>query len=137
MYLLDTCLFSELIKKDPSKKVTEWLLERDEGLFYVSALTFGEIRKGIEKMPESARKNKLEIWFQDFLIPRFWHRMLTIDGQVATIWGHLIAQAEKKGKIIPTIDSLIAATASAHQLQLVTRNIKDFVGLDIELVNPW
>jgi toxin FitB len=83
MYLLDTCVFSELIKKMPSKSVIEWISERDERLFFVSALTFGEIEKGIEKMEESAKKKKLETWYQDFLVPRFWDRLLAIDGPVA------------------------------------------------------
>ena len=137
MYLLDTCVFSELIKKEPSKNVTEWILERDDRLFYVSALTFGEIKKGIEKVTEAQRKSKLELWYQDFLIPRFWDRLLAVDGKVAETWGELIAKAERKGRVLPTIDSLIAASALAHNLHIVTRNTKDFEGLHLSLVNPW
>ncbi|MFI5343911.1 MAG: type II toxin-antitoxin system VapC family toxin [Chlamydiales bacterium] len=137
MYLLDTCVFSELTKKEPSQKVTQWILERDEGLFSVSALTFGEIKKGIEKMTDATRKKKLETWFHEFLIPRFWHRLIAIDGQVANTWGQLIAKAEKKGRVIPTIDSLIAASAITHNLHIVTRNTKDFDGLHLSIINPW
>jgi predicted nucleic acid-binding protein len=137
MYLLDTCVFSELIKKDPSKNVTDWILARDERLFAVSALTFGEIKKGIEKLTEATRKKKLELWFQDFLIPRFWNQMVVIDSQVANTWGELIAKAEKKGRILPTIDSLIAATAVTHNLHIVTRNTKDFEGFHLTIINPW
>ena len=111
MYLLDTCLFSELTKKIPSEKVTQWLLARDEMLFYVSAMTFGEIKKGVEKVTDTARKKN--------------------------DWGQLVAKSEKKGRILPTVDSLIAATAITHDLSIVTRNTKDFEGLGIELVNPW
>ncbi|MBS0656427.1 MAG: type II toxin-antitoxin system VapC family toxin [Verrucomicrobia bacterium] len=137
MYLLDTCVFSELIKKEASLSVIEWVLGKDDNLFSVCSLTFGEIRKGIEKMAESARKKKLEAWYQEFLIPRFWHRIVPIDGQVAGVWGELIAKAEKKGRVLPTIDSLIAAACITHNLHLVTRNIKDFQGLDLTIVNPW
>lgn len=137
MYLLDTCVFSELIKKEPLPSVTEWILKNDEELFYISALTFGEIKKGIEKMSDSSRKKKIETWFQDFLIPRFWKRILVIDGPVANIWGQLIAKAEMKGRVLPAIDSLIAATAITHHLHIVTRNTKDIEGLDISIVNPW
>ncbi len=137
MYLLDTCVFSELTKKQPSEKVTEWLLERDEKLFFVSAMTFGEIKKGIEKMTDAARRKKLERWVDEFLTPRFWNRMLAIDGRVANVWGHLVAKSEKKGRALPTVDSLIAATAITHDLLIVTRNTKDFEGLNLELVNPW
>lgn len=137
MYLLDTCVLSELTKKEPSKSVIKWILERDEALFYVSSLTFGEIRKGIEKFTEATKKSKLEVWFQDFLIPRFSHRLLAIDGSVAETWGLLIAKEENKGRVLPTIDGLIAATAITHKLHIVTRNSKDFEGLNISLINPW
>jgi len=137
MYLLDTCVFSELIKKDPTKNVTDWILARDERLFSVCALTFGEITKGIEKLNEPTRRKKLELWVQDFLVPRFWNRIIVIDGQVANTWGELVAKAEKKGRVLPTIDSLIAATAITHNLHLVTRNTKDFEGFHLSIINPW
>lgn len=137
MYLLDTCMFSELIKKKPEPLVAQWILERSEVLFSVSALTFGEIRKGIDMTQDNKRKETLEIWLQDFFIPRFWSRIITIDGPVALAWGELVARCGKIGRVIPAIDSLIAASAIAHNLQIVTRNIKDFEGLNIKLVNPW
>lgn len=137
MYLLDTCVFSELTKKQPSESVTDWLLGREEALYYVSAMTFGEIKKGVEKMEDSSRRKKLEHWVDEFLIPRFWSRILAIDSRVANIWGPLVAKAEKKGRVLPTIDSLIAATALTHGLHIVTRNSKDFDGLGISLINPW
>lgn len=137
MYLLDTCVFSELIKKNPSSSVTQWILERNEVLFSVSALTFGEIKKAIVNAPDAKRKETLQMWLQDFVIPRFWSRIITIDGAVALAWGELIAKQEKAGRVIPTIDSLIAASAIVHNLQIVTRNTKDFEGLNIPLVNPW
>jgi predicted nucleic acid-binding protein len=137
MYLLDTCVFSELIKVKPFKSVSEWILKHDEGSFYVSALTFGEIKKGIEKTSDTSRKKKLDAWFQDLLISRFWNRLLTIDGSVATVWGELVAKSENKGRTLPTIDSLIAATAIAHNLSIVTRNVKDFKDLKVPIINPW
>ena len=137
MYLLDTCVFSELIKKKPSLSVTRWILERNELLFSVSALTFGEIKKGINLAQDPNRKKNLQMWLEDFIIPRFWSRIVTIDGAVALAWGELIANQAKVGRVLPTIDSLIAASAIAHNLQIVTRNTKDFEGLNIPIVNPW
>lgn len=137
MYLLDTCVLSELIKKKPVPSVTQWILERNEGLFSVSALTFGEIKKGIDKATNIKKKETLQIWLQDFVIPRFWSRIITVDGAVALAWGELIAKHEQVGKVIPAIDGLIAASAIAHNLQIVTRNVKDFEGLNVQLVNPW
>jgi len=137
MYLLDTCVFSELTKKKPSENVTNWLLGRDEMLFFASAITFGEIKKGVEKMADTARRTKLEQWVDEFLIPRFFNRMLAIDARVADTWGQLVAKSEKKGRILPTVDSLIAATAITHSLRIVTRNTKDFEGLGVLVINPW
>lgn len=137
MYLLDTCVFSELIKKKPSPSVAKWILERNELLFSVSALTFGEIKKGIDQAQDAKRKQTLQMWLEDFVIPRFWSRIITIDGAVALAWGELIAKQAKAGRVLPAIDSLIAASAIAHNLQIVTRNKKDFEGLNIPIVNPW
>lgn len=137
MYLLDTCVFSELIKKDPCQKVIDWVVEKDEEVLFACSLTFGEIKKGIEKMADGARKHKLEIWFEEFLVRRFWERMIVIDGKIASTWGTLIAKSEQKGRLIPTIDSLIAAAAIANDMHLVTRNTKDFDALPLSLINPW
>lgn len=137
MYLIDTCVFSELIKKKPAPSVSRWILERNEMLFSVSALTFGEIKKGINQAQDTKRKETLQMWLEDFVIPRFWSRIIAIDGTVALAWGELIAKHGKNGRVIPTIDSLIAASAIAHNLQIVTRNVKDFEGLNIPIVNPW
>lgn len=137
MYLLDTCVISELIKKKPSPSVTRWILDRNEVLFSVSALTFGEIKKGINKFEEAKRKETLEMWLQDFIVPRFWSRIIPIDGPVALLWGELMAHHGKAGRNIPVIDGLIAASALTHHLQIVTRNTKDFEGLGVQLVNPW
>lgn len=137
MYLLDTCIFSELIKKKPVLSVTHWLSERDESLFSVSVLTFGEIKKGIEKLPDIQKRKKLQAWFLDFMIPRYRNRLVAIDESVAMAWGDIVAKTNKTGRVLPTIDSLIAASAIAHRLTIVTRNTKDFEGLDIPLINPW
>lgn len=82
--------------------------------------------------------DKTKIGYQ-FLrwIPRFWSRIITIDGAVGLAWGELIAKQPKNGRVLPAIDSLIAASAIAHNLQIVTRNTKDFEGLNIPIVNPW
>lgn len=137
MYLIDTCIFSELIKKKPDPSVIRWVSERDESLFSVSVLTLGEIKKGIEKLPDIQRQKKLNAWFYDFMIPRYRNRLISIDESVAIAWGDIVAKTSKTGRVLPTIDSLIAASAIVHQLTIVTRNIKDFEGLNIPLINPW
>ena len=136
-YLLDTCIISELIKKTPSSKVTAWILGIDENLLFLSVLTFGEIYKGIEKIPESKKKDKLSNWINFDLQERFENRIISFDLQVATIWGRIQALSESAGKSMPTIDGQIAATGIYHGLTIVTRNTSDMEISGVPMFNPW
>jgi len=136
-YLLDTCLISELAKSDPNKKVVDWVLSENETNFYVSVLTFGELHKGIEKLPESKKKEELRIWVENELKNRFQNRIIGIDMHVSITWGKIQCIAEKKGKPMPTVDSLIAATGIVHDLTVVTRNVADMEQSSVKLFNPW
>jgi predicted nucleic acid-binding protein len=136
-YLLDTCLISELAKSEPHKKVVDWVLSENETSFYLSVLTFAELHKGVEKLPESIKKDALRIWIEDELKKRFQNRVIGIDMHVSVIWGKIQCVAEKKGKPMPAVDSLIAATGIAHDLTIVTRNVTDMEQSGVKLLNPW
>ncbi|NOQ21682.1 MAG: PIN domain-containing protein [Candidatus Aegiribacteria sp.] len=136
-FLLDTCLISELVKSRPEKKVVDWLLSENETDFYVSVLTFGELHKGIEKLPESRKKEELQNWVETELKERFHNRIIEIDLGISTVWGEIQCIAEKKGRPMPAIDSLIAATGIAHNLMVVTRNVADMKQSGVKLLNPW
>ncbi len=136
-YLLDTCLISELSKSKPEKKVIDWVLSENETGFYVSVLIFGELHKGIEKLPESKKKEELRIWIEGELKDRFQNRIIGIDMRVSILWGRIQCIAEKKGKPMPAIDALIAATGIAHDLVVVTRNVSDMEQSGVRLFNPW
>jgi len=136
-YLLDTCLISELAKSEPNKKVVDWVLNQNETSFYVSVLTFGELHKGIEKLPVSKKKEDLRSWIENELKNRFQNRIIGIDMRVAMLWGNIQCIAEKKGKPMPAIDSLIAATGITHDLTVVTRNVADMELSGVKLLNPW
>ncbi|MGD9009677.1 MAG: type II toxin-antitoxin system VapC family toxin [Desulfobacteraceae bacterium] len=136
-YLLDTCLISELAKSEPHKKVVDWVLSENETSFYLSVLTFGELHKGVEKLPESKKKDELRIWIEYELKNRFQNRIIGIDMHVSVIWGKILCVAEKKGKPMPAVDSLIAATGIAHDLTVVTRNVTDMKQSGVRLLNPW
>ncbi len=136
-YLLDTCLISELAKSEPHKKVVDWVLSENDSSFYLSVLTFGELHKGVEKLPESKKKDDLRIWVEDELKNRFQNRIIGIDMRVSVIWGKIQCVAEKKGKPMPAIDSLIAATGIAHDLTVVTRKVTDMEQSGVKLLNPW
>ncbi|HFE37472.1 MAG TPA: type II toxin-antitoxin system VapC family toxin [Gammaproteobacteria bacterium] len=136
-YLLDTCVISEVIKPKPSKKVVAWIKNQEEENLYLSALTFGEIEKGIEKSVDGRRKNKLRLWVEEDLKQRFEGRVLNIDVRVATRWGEIQGKSEKEGKPLSSIDGLIAVTGLVNNCVVVTRNISDMQQSSAELHNPW
>jgi len=135
--ILDTCVISEFITKQPNQKVVEFLDSLDTDDAYLSVITIGEIIKGIEKLPASRRKTELRDWLQDDLLTRFQGKILPLDTDVIVEWGMLVARTELAGKAMPAVDSLIAATALANKMTLVTRNASDFEAAGIEIVNPW
>ncbi|MBS1856949.1 MAG: type II toxin-antitoxin system VapC family toxin [Acidobacteria bacterium] len=136
-FLLDTNVISELIKPEPDGNVLRWISEADEALLFLSVLTLGEIRNGIEKLNPGKRRGRLESWLAVDLRLRFQERILTIDEGIAQRWGALSAMTAKKGRPVPVIDGLLAATALHHDLMLVTRDDVDVSGTGVPVVNPW
>lgn len=136
-YLLDTNIVSELIKKQPDPNVVQWIDEQDATRMYLTVITIGEIRKGVEKLPPSSRKAKIFAWLSSDLLLRFDGRILPVTTKVMLRWGELTGQLEMKGTVLSAIDSLIAAVALHGQCTLVTRNTDDFRGTGIPLLNPW
>ncbi|CAN5840658.1 type II toxin-antitoxin system VapC family toxin [soil metagenome] len=133
-YLIDTDVLSELRRKAPDKRVAEWFGKRPPATLYLSVLTLGEISKGVEGVTDTARRQALTDWLETDLPLFFTGRLLNVDGAVAELWGRMVAAA---GRPMPAIDSLLAATAAAYDLVLVTRNTKDIAGLQVEVFNPW
>jgi predicted nucleic acid-binding protein len=103
----------------------------------LSVITVGEIQRGIEKLSESHRKTSLVTWLNDQMLLRFENKILPVDLSAMQIWGTLTARMESAGKPMGVMDSLIAASALSQNLILVTRNIKDFSGTNLQLINPW
>ena len=134
-YLLDTNVISETIKSKPSKNLYEWFEKIPEEDLFISVLTLGEIRRGVELLENIKKKSTLIVWLEKDLRNRFGDRILKIDNIIADKWGYLSAYS---AKTLPVIDSLIAATALTYNLKLVTRNTKDFSEVqDLELINPF
>ena len=133
-WLVDTNVISELRRRDPDANVRAWFAQRPATELYLSVLTMGEIRKGVEVLADSGRRTVLNQWLERELPVFFADRLLPIDVGVAHQWGQLLAEA---GRSLPAIDSLLAATALHHNLVLVTRNLKDVAGLPVKVLNPW
>lgn len=136
-FLLDTNILSEAQRPQPDLRVMDWLGMTDEDRIFISVISIAEIRRGIELLPASRRKEMLADWLDNDLPPRFEGRMLLVDKAVNDQWGHVMAAAKKAGIGLQPMDAFFAATALAHNLVLVTRNTKDFAATGVRLLNPW
>ena len=136
-YLLDTCVISKLVKKKPDVNVVNWIDAAEESSLFLSAITIGEIQKGIEKLPNSKRKTSLRQWLSGQLLARFAGRIAAIDTEVMLTWGQLAARLDQQGIPMPAVDSFIAATALHGNFTLVTRNEDDFKHTGLSILNPW
>lgn len=132
---MDTNVLSELAKPKPEPLVVAWLRAHEPDL-YLSTITIGELRRGIESLPAGKRKTALQSWFTD-LCKRMEGRILSFNTSTAHIWGQKMAAWDKKGTPVASLDSQIAATANRHNLTLVTRNVSDFKNTGVKLFNPF
>jgi toxin FitB len=88
-------------------------------------------------MPLSRRRTELEAWLNQVVLVQFQQRIVQIDLATMILWGELTGRLEPQGRMLPTMDSLIAAIALQHSFTLVTRNEKDFAGTGLTIFNPW
>lgn len=136
-FLLDTNVVSEWVKPRPDPGVVAWLAQADEDRVFISVVTLAELRYGVERMDDGARRRRIDEWLRHDLPLRFEGRVLAIDDAVADAWGRVVAHREALGRPIGPVDAFIAATAQVHELALVTRNTQDFRSSVKALVNPW
>lgn len=133
-FLIDTNIISESWKKSPNTKVIEWLRGISPEKLYVSVLTIGEIRRGVQLLKASAKRDQLTFYLEEQLPAYFGRNILSVDLAVAERWGFICAQSKQT---LPTLDGLLAATALVHNLKMVTRNVKDFEIPGLEVLNPF
>ncbi|MCM2404203.1 type II toxin-antitoxin system VapC family toxin [Rhizobium sp. S153] len=136
-YLLDTNVVSELRKIGDGKadpRVVAWIEAEDASLFYVSAITILELERGVlgVQRRDARQGARLRSWLDDHVRPEFAGRILPIDDAVATRCAHLHIPDRRN-----EADALIAATALVHGMTVVTRNVKDFEGTGVVIVDPW
>lgn len=137
-FLLDTNVVSELMKPRPSHKVVSWVSATPEELMYLSVITIGEVRKGIDLLAiDDPRRPALQGWLDRDVRLRFAGRLLPFDDGVAERWGQLEAFARKRRLTVPTIDAQLAATALHHGLTFVTRNTTDLAPTGVPVIDPW
>jgi toxin FitB len=132
-YLVDANVLSEPAKPAPDRRAVEWLRDHERELA-VNPIILGELEYGILLLPAGRRRSRLEQWFAAG-VQRL--RVLEFDTLTAAHWARLLAQLKKRGRAMPIKDSLIAATALAHNLTVVTRNTPDFRNMGLRLETPF
>ncbi len=133
-YLLDTNIISEIWRTAPNADVLQWLKAAPSQKLFLSVLSLGEIRRGVELLKDGKKRNELLSWLENELPSKFGQNILAIDIAVADRWGYLTATVKRT---LPAVDGLLAATALVHNLKIVTRNEKDFSIAGLEVINPF
>lgn len=132
-YIVDANVLSEATKPAPAPRVVEWLRRHERDLT-VNPIILGELEYGILLLPASRRRARQEQWFS-LAVQRL--RVLDFDAPTAAAWARLLVRMKKKGQAMPIKDSLIAATALAHGLNVATRNTHDFRNAGVRAENPF
>lgn len=136
-WLLDTNFVSELRRSHPNARVLDFVERSDLDRMYLSVVVMAELRFGVLTAREAARRDELDRWLTYTIRPMFAGRVLTVTEQIVLRWRFMVEDSRKVGRSFSAPDLLIAATAIEHELTLVTRNVKDFAGLGVTILNPW
>jgi predicted nucleic acid-binding protein len=136
-FLLDTNIPSELMRQRPEPKVKGWLAAQDIGALFLSVVSIGELGPGFATMQDAARWTRLVEALERHLALLFPGRVLPVTHAIAARWGRLDGMRQLSGRPLSAADGMIAATALEHGLTIVTRNVKDFADLGVDLLNPW
>ena len=125
------------LKPVPAQAVLNWLDRQAPETLYLTAVSLAELLAGIEVLPQGSRRLELEQAFTRQILPLFEGRMLSFDAKTAEAFGKVQAGARAVGNLIGFAHGAIAAIASAQGFILATRNVRDFGGAGVELINPW
>ncbi len=136
-FLVDTNIPSELTYPRPQPLVEDWLNRVNSIDLYFSVISLAEICKGIAKLPPSRKRSQPQQWLDTILRPWFAGRILPVTEAIAERMGRWAGEGEAMGRTIKIADGLIAATAAEHNLTVVTRNTRDFLGFGVPIFNPW
>lgn len=135
-FLLDTNIISERTAKRPEPEVLSWMERHDQAALFLSVLTLGEMQYGVQKLPVGSKRQTLAAYLDD-IADTFSGNILAVNEHVAHRWGEVRRIAEAAKAAIPPLDAILAATADAYGLTLVTRNTKHFEGWGGPVLNPW
>ena len=137
MILLDTNVISELMRAEPAQAVLDWFAKHDAADLFISAVTEAELRTGVAILPEGQRRDRLQSAINAMINQDFHGRVLPFDSVAAKAYAEIAAQRRAAGCPIAEADCQIAAIARATDAPVATRNVKDFDGCGIDVINPW
>ena len=137
MFSLDTNVASELMRPEPTPAVAAWIAERDAQEMYLTAVSEAELRYGVAIMPVGKRRNALESAMIRWIDQGFRGRVLPFDSTAARAYAEIAADRRQAGRPIGEADCQIAAICRSRGAVLVTRNVRDFEGTEVEVINPW
>lgn len=138
MIILDTNVVSEPMRPEPDVRVMAWLAAQDAGALFVTAVTEAELRTGLAIMPEGQRREALGAALEAVLDEDFAGRVLAFEGGAAArAYAAIQAGRRASGSPISMADAMIAAIARTRGAQVATRNVSDFAGTGVEIINPW
>jgi len=137
MILLDTNVISELMRAEPAQIVLDWFGQHDASDLFISAITEAELRTGVAILPDGQRRDRLQAAIDAMIDQDFQARVLPFDSQAAKAYAEIAAQRRAAGRPIVEADCQIAAIARATDAPIATRNVKDFDGCGVRVINPW
>ena len=137
MVVIDTPVVSELMRHEPNPKVLSWLDKRPTRELFVTAVTEAEIRTGIAFLPDGARRRGLAKAAEQAFGDLFAGRVLPFDSAAARIFAEIASARRSSGRPVSQPDGQIGAIARCRNMAVATRNVRDFEGMGIELINPW
>lgn len=137
MIVLDTNVLSEPMRHEPSPKVLSWLDDQLASTLFISTMSAAEILAGVSTMPRGHRRDTIAGAVVHVLDHEFRGRILAFDDQAAVAYAQVREERSRQGRPIGLADSIIAATARSTGMSVATRNIRDFEGTGVDLINPW
>lgn len=137
MIVLDTTLLSEPLKLRPDVGVMRWLSVQAPDTLFITTITVAEMLTGIEKMPKGRKRNALGAALNEQVLPLFAGRVLDFNATSAAAFSKIVVAANAAGNDIDFADAAIAAVSVASGFYLATRNVRDFRGVAVDILNPW
>ncbi len=137
MIIVDTNVISELMRTAPAKQVEQWLSEQDGASIYITAITEAELRFGVAILPTGKRQTYLANLVESILEEDFHDRILPFDRKAAIAFASIAAERRSVGRPVSQCDGQIAAIARSLSASVATRNVADYEGCGVEILNPW